>query len=90
MRYFIVTYVRRAVRGKSELQTDEVISISKALRPRDIQTASVILDFSRRRIEKANFNDITIDRNWDKIRDFYFKHYESTIKQLEELNPQKD
>ena len=40
MRYFIITYYT-----KPDGKVDEATQVTKKVRPRDLQTASVILDF---------------------------------------------
>lgn len=81
MRYFIVNYIRTP-RG----QTDEIVSVSKKVKMRDLQTAAVILDFNKRQVVKASLAQVTIPRDWQRIRDYYHQHYRSVIDQLEQAN----
>jgi len=81
MRYFIVNYIRTP-RG----QTDEIVSVSKKTKMRDLQTASVILDFKTHQVVKSSLGDVVIPRDWQRIRDYYYQHYRSTIDQLERAN----
>ena len=85
MRYLIITYIQRAVgRGSQrDLQTDEVVSVSKKTKFRDISTASVILDFKTRQVIKASLGDKMAPRDFQKIRDFYHQYYAKVIDDLE-------
>lgn len=87
MRYFIVKYVTRMVRKgmKMEPQMDEVISVSKKLKMDDYQTSAVILDFKTGRVVQASMNGVTIPKDFLKIRDFYQKHYDRLIRDLESI-----
>lgn len=77
MRYLILTYIKRA-----DGQIDEVMAVSRNLKPRDLQTANVILDFKRLTVEKASMGGTTVPRDFDRIVQYYMQHYEATIKRL--------
>ena len=81
MRYFLVSYYQTP-KG----QMDEVVSVAKRLRTRDIQTASVILDFRDQQVCQATLSGTSIPRDWQKIRDFYYQHYPEVIDNLERFN----
>jgi hypothetical protein len=81
MRYFIVTYVK-----KPDGQMDELIEIGNRVRSRDTQMASVILDFKQKSVLKSSLGDTVIPREWQRIRDFYYQHYERVIDQLEKAH----
>ena len=81
MRFLIINYLRKA-----NGQMDEVVSISKRTRMRDIQTASVILDFSTQTVVKCSLNGTVVPKDWNRIRDFYYQHYKITIDDLEKFN----
>lgn len=84
MRYLIISYVQVPTRTrKRELRTDEIVAVSKNLKKRDLQTASVILDFQLQRVEKASLNGQVAPKNWKAIRDFYYPHYSKVIDDLE-------
>jgi hypothetical protein len=83
MRYLIVTYMRRAARRGQEPQQDEVVSVSRRLRPRDISEGSVILDFRDRSVVKASVGDQTAPRDFQRIRDYYYQHYRDLIDDIE-------
>ena len=86
MRYLIVTYMRRAGRRGQEPQQDEVVSVSRRVKPNDLATASVILDFRDRAVVKASLGDQVAPRDFGKIRDYYYQHYRDIIDQLEKFN----
>lgn len=84
MRYFIVNYRTRMVRKgfKMEPQTDEIMTVSKKIKMRDLQTASVILDFRDQRVVQATLEGNTIPKDWDTIVGYYYAHYQSTMERL--------
>lgn len=88
MRYFIVNYIQRMVRHNRDMtpQTDEIVSVSKKLRMKDLQTAAVILDFRTQTVVQSTMNGVTIPKDWQKIRDFYHQHYATYIEELEQMN----
>ncbi len=61
---------------------DESMAVSKSLKISDIQSAAVILDFKKLRVEKASLNGTVIDRDWDKIMSYYYQYYKNTIDRL--------
>lgn len=77
MRYMIISYYK-----KPSGQMDEVMTVAKNLKFRDLQSASVILDFKKLRVEKASLEGNTIPRDWEKIISYYFRFYQSTIERL--------
>jgi hypothetical protein len=81
MRYFLVTYFRRAT-GKM----DEQVHVAKRLRTRDLQTASVILDFRDRRVLISSLDGNQAPKDFDRIRAFYLQYYQSIIEELEQIN----
>jgi len=83
MRYFIVTYMRRAARRGQQPQQDELVSVSRSLKPRDISEGSVILDFRQRQVIKASVGDQIAPRDFQRIRDYYYQHYSELIDQIE-------
>ena len=63
-------------------QMDEVMTVSKRVRTRDLQSASVILDFKNLRVEKASLDGTVVDRDWNRIMNYYYQFYKSTIDRL--------
>lgn len=78
MKYFIVTYFKRP-----NGQMDETVSVSKNIKNRDIQTASVILDFKEGKVIKASLGSNSVPRDFIKIRDFYRQYYSKLMEDLE-------
>ena len=89
MRYLIVTYMQRAARRGREPQQDEVVAVSRRVRPNDLATASVILDFRDRRVVKASLGDQAAPRDFDRIRDYYHQHYTDLVQELESAHSEK-
>jgi hypothetical protein len=77
MRYLLLTYYRKA-----SGQIDEVMAVSRSIKTRDIQTANVILDFKKLEVVKANMDGVSVPKNFNRIVEYYHKHYASTIERL--------
>lgn len=77
MRYLILTYYK-----KPNGQTDEVMTVATRIKPRDIQTANVILDFKLLRVEKCSMNGVQVPRVWDTIVSYYYQYYANIIERL--------
>jgi len=77
MRYLILTYYK-----KPNGQIDEVMAVAKTLKARDHQTANVILDFRTLSVLKCSMAGTTVPRDFNRIVEYYMKHYESTISRL--------
>jgi len=77
MRYLIITYYR-----KSTGQIDEATAVARNLKMRDHQTASVILDFKKLQVVKANLNGESVPKDFNRIVEYYMQHYKSTIERL--------
>ena len=77
MRYLILTYYT-----KPNGQIDEVMAVAKSLKTRDHQTANVVLDFQTLSVLKCSMNGVQVPRDFDRIVEYYMKHYEATITRL--------
>jgi hypothetical protein len=77
MRYLLLTYYT-----KPSGQIDEVMAVARSLKTRDHQTASVILDFRTLSVLKCNMGGVQVPKDFDRIVEYYMKHYESTITRL--------
>jgi hypothetical protein len=77
MRYLILTYYT-----KPTGQIDEVMAVAKNLKTRDHSTANVILDFKKLEVVKCSMGGVQVPRDFNKIVEYYMKHYESTITRL--------
>ena len=77
MRYLILTYYKKA-----NGQVDEVMSVSKNIKTRDHQMANVIIDFKELKVLKCSMGGTQVPRDFNRIVEYYMKHYESTITRL--------
>jgi hypothetical protein len=77
MRYLLLTYYR-----KPDGKIDESMAVSKRVKPSDLQTANVILDFKKLEVVKASMGGTAVPRDWDRILAYYYQHYASTIERL--------
>ena len=77
MRYLTLTYYTRP-----DGKIDESMSVIRNLKHRDIQTASVILDFKKLEVVKCSMNGVVVPNDWNRIVTYYHQHYASTIERL--------
>ena len=77
MRYLTLTYITRP-----DGKIDEAMAVSKNIRPRDLQTASVILDFKKLQVVKATLGGTSVPRDFNRIVEYYHQHYAATIERL--------
>ena len=82
MRYLLVTYYRKA--GG---QIDELIKIAKKVKPADTSTCNVIMDYATRKVEKCVIEGKLMDKDFDKLNNYYKKVYPALIAQLEKEAP---
>lgn len=78
MRYLLITFLR-----KPGGQIDEMVAMSKRLKPADIQMCNVILDYANKKIEKCVIEGKVVDTDWDKMNEYYKRVYPALIEQLE-------
>jgi len=81
MRYLLITYVKKATG-----QIDEQVGVSRNLKPRDLTTCNIILDFKTQKIEKALIDGKQVDTTWDMIQDYYSQVYPALIDDLRRDN----
>jgi hypothetical protein len=62
---------------------DEVVTVAKRTKTRDIQSSAVILDFQTRTVVKCSMDGVVVPKDWQRIRDFYYQHYSQVIEDLE-------
>lgn len=77
MRYLLITYVTRP---KGNI--DEVMSVSRNVKTRDLQTCNVILDFKQLTVVKATMDGTTIPKDFNRIVEYYYQYYQNTIDRL--------
>ena len=80
MRYLTITYLRQP--GG---QIDEQVGYTKRLRASDVQTCNIIMDYSKRKVEKCVIEGKVIERTFDQLNDYYKEVYPSLIDQLEKV-----
>jgi hypothetical protein len=73
----ILTYFKQAS-GK----IDEVMSLSNRVKPKDLQTASIILDFQDQVVLKCVIDGKSMPKEWDTIISYYYKHYKAIMERL--------
>ena len=64
-------------------QIDEQVAVSKRIKPRDLQTCNVILDYATKKVEKCVIEGKTLDREWERMHEYYVRIYPNLIAQLE-------
>ncbi len=64
-------------------QIDEQIAVSKKVKATDIQTCNVIIDYSKKRVEKCVIEGKKVDTEFEKMNEYYKQIYPNLIEQLE-------
>jgi hypothetical protein len=77
MRYLILSYYKKA-----DGRIDESMEVARNIKPRDIQTANVILDFKKLEVVKASMGGVQVPKDFNRIVEYYMQHYENVIKRL--------
>ena len=78
MRYLLITYLKKA-----DGKIDEQVTVAKNVKPRDIQTCNIILDFKERKVDKALIDGLPMgDLDWDKFYTYFFNLYPNVIERL--------
>ena len=80
----ILTYFKQAG-GK----IDEVMSLSTRVKPKDLQTASIILDFRDQVVLKCVIDGKVMPKEWDTIVSYYYEHYKAIMERLFKENGHK-
>ena len=78
MRYLLITFMR-----KPGGQIDEQVAVSKKVKPSDLQTCNVILDYAKKKVDKCVIEGKALDRELDKMNEYYLRIYPNLIAQLE-------
>jgi len=81
MRYLVLIYVKRP-----DGKIDEMMTVTKNLKNRDLQVAGVILDFKECRVVRASMDGKTVPKDWDRIVSYYYQHYANIIERLFQEN----
>jgi hypothetical protein len=78
MRYLLITFIR-----KPGGQIDEQVVVSKRIKPADLQTCNVIMDFVSKTVNKCVIEGKIVDTDWEKMQEYYKKIYPNLVEQLE-------
>lgn len=81
MRYLLITFFK-----KPTGQIDEQIHISKKLKLSDDQMCNIIMDFAEKKIVKGVVEGKVIEKDWNRIYEYYKKIYPTLIEQLDKNN----
>ena len=81
MRYLLITFLR-----KPGGQIDEQVAVGKKVKPADLQTCNVIIDYADKKVLKCVVEGKVVDSEWDKMCDYYKRVYPTLIDQLEKAN----
>ena len=81
MKYLLITFMR-----KPNGQIDEQVVIAKRVKPADLQTCNLILNFATKKVEKCVIEGNVVDTDWERMHSYYKKIYPNLIAQLEEDN----
>ena len=81
MRYLLITYKKKA--GG---QIDEEVSLTRNLKPTDLQICNIILDYKEKKVERCFIDGKVMDTDWNTITEYYKKVYPSLIENLEQVN----
>jgi len=82
MRYLFVSFLR-----KTGGQIDEMVKVNKKVRPADLNSCNVILDFANREVVKCVIEGKTLDTSFDKMEEYYKRVYPALISQLNKEAP---
>lgn len=62
------------------------MTIAKRVKPTDLQTSNIILDYSSKKVEKCVVEGKVVETDWDRMNNYYKKIYPNLISQLEKAN----
>lgn len=78
MRYLLITFMR-----KPGGQIDEMVAVSKKVKPADLQTCNVIIDYAKKKVDKCVIEGKVVETDFEKMNEYYKKIYTNLIEQLE-------
>lgn len=78
MRYLLITFMR-----KPGGQIDEMVAVSKRVKPADIQTCNVIVDYAEKKVDKCVIEGKNVDTDFERMDAYYREVYPNLIAQLE-------
>jgi hypothetical protein len=78
MRYLLITFVR-----KPGGQIDELVAVGKRVKPADLQTCNVIIDYADKKVIKCVVEGKVVDTDFERMDTYYKQVYPNLIAQLE-------
>ena len=78
MRYLLITFVR-----KPGGQIDELVAVGKRVKPADLQTCNVIIDYADKKVMKCVVESKVVDTDFERMDAYYKQVYPNLIAQLE-------
>ena len=78
MRYLLITFLRKA--GG---QIDEQVAVGKKIKPADLQTCNVIIDYADKKLIKCVIEGKVVDSDFERMDTYYKQVYPNLIGQLE-------
>lgn len=81
MRYLFITYVK-----KPNGQIDEMMAVGNKIKTRDIQMASVIMDFKEKKVDKCMVDGRVLETTFENLYVYYKGVYPSIVDRLSSEN----
>ena len=78
MRYLLITFLR-----KPGGQIDEQVAVGKKVKPADLQTCNVIIDYADKKVLKCVVEGKVVDTEFERMDAYYKQVYPNLIAQLE-------
>jgi hypothetical protein len=78
MRYLLIQFLR-----KPGGQIDEQVAVGKKVKPSDLQTCNVIVDYALKKVTKCVIEGKIVDTDFERMDAYYKKIYPNLIDQLE-------
>jgi hypothetical protein len=80
MRFLLITYLRQP--GG---EITEQVGFTKSLKPRDLQSVNVIIDYKTRKVNKCVIEGKVVPTTFESLNEYYKEVYPSLIEQLEKV-----
>lgn len=77
----LITYSR-----KPNGQIDEQVQFSKRIKPSDLQTCNVILNYATQRVEKCTIEGKKLDTGFEQLHEYYKEIYPNHVRDLMRAN----
>jgi len=78
LRYLLITFLR-----KPGGQIDEQVAVGKRIKPADLQTCNVIIDYADKKVVKCVVEGKMVDTDFERMDAYYKQVYPNLIGQLE-------